>query len=93
MGPTFRTVKLRGQNLKCAVCGTEPTIKELIDYEQFCSATATDKVVMRKILEDQLCISVQVCNIEVRMALPVLIALSGLQEGTRQRRKARVVRC
>lgn len=60
MGPTFRVVKLRGQNPKCAVCGTEPTIKELIDYEQFCSATATDKVVMKKILEDQLCISVTV---------------------------------
>ena len=60
MGPTFRTVKLRGQNPKCAVCGTEPTITALIDYEQFCSSTATDKVVMKKILDDQLCISVQV---------------------------------
>jgi len=31
----FREVKLR-RNLSCPVCGDKPTIKELIDYEQFC---------------------------------------------------------
>jgi sulfur-carrier protein adenylyltransferase/sulfurtransferase len=32
---TFREVKFR-RNPKCPVCGDEPTIKELIDYEAFC---------------------------------------------------------
>ncbi|MCI0706294.1 MAG: molybdopterin-synthase adenylyltransferase MoeB [Ignavibacteriae bacterium] len=31
----FREVKLR-KNPDCPVCGTHPTIRELIDYEQFC---------------------------------------------------------
>jgi molybdopterin/thiamine biosynthesis adenylyltransferase/rhodanese-related sulfurtransferase len=31
----FRELKLR-KNPDCAICGTHPTIKELIDYEQFC---------------------------------------------------------
>lgn len=36
---TFQKVKLR-HNPACAICGDEPTIKELIDYEQFCSLAA-----------------------------------------------------
>ncbi len=31
----FRTVKLR-RNPECPLCGDEPTVTELIDYEQFC---------------------------------------------------------
>ena len=31
----FREFKLR-RDPKCPICGTNPTIKELIDYEQFC---------------------------------------------------------
>ena len=31
----FREVKLR-RNTACPVCGDEPTVKELIDYDQFC---------------------------------------------------------
>ena len=31
----FRQVKLR-TNVECPMCGENPTIKELIDYEQFC---------------------------------------------------------
>jgi len=31
----FRTLKLR-KNPECPACGTHPTIKKLIDYEQFC---------------------------------------------------------
>ena len=34
----FREVKLR-RNPSCPVCGDKPTIKELIDYEQFCGLT------------------------------------------------------
>ncbi|MEO8458294.1 MAG: ThiF family adenylyltransferase, partial [Chloroflexota bacterium] len=33
----FRTVKLR-RDPKCPLCGDEPTIKELIDYENFCGS-------------------------------------------------------
>jgi adenylyltransferase/sulfurtransferase len=31
----FRTVKIR-RNPECPLCGDNPTVKELIDYEQFC---------------------------------------------------------
>ena len=31
----FKELKLR-KNPKCSVCGTNPTVKELIDYEAFC---------------------------------------------------------
>ncbi|MER3502169.1 MAG: molybdenum cofactor biosynthesis protein MoeB [Candidatus Fervidibacterota bacterium] len=31
----FRVVKIR-RNLNCPVCGDNPTIRELIDYEEFC---------------------------------------------------------
>jgi len=31
----FRTVKIR-RNPQCPVCGDKPTIRELIDYEEFC---------------------------------------------------------
>jgi len=35
----FRELKLR-RDPKCPICGDNPTIKELIDYEQFCGITA-----------------------------------------------------
>ena len=31
----FRELKLR-KNPECPVCGTNPTVTKLIDYEQFC---------------------------------------------------------
>jgi sulfur-carrier protein adenylyltransferase/sulfurtransferase len=36
---TFRQLKLR-KDPKCPVCGDNPTIKELIDYEEFCGLRA-----------------------------------------------------
>ena len=36
---SFRTLKLR-KNPECPICGTHPTIKKLIDYEQFCGIPA-----------------------------------------------------
>eukprot|EP01135_Chromosphaera_perkinsii_P004872 Nk52_evm5s302 gene=Nk52_evmTU5s302 len=39
----FRHIKLRPRNKLCASCGDVPSITELIDYEQFCGASATDK--------------------------------------------------
>ncbi len=35
LGMNFRTLKLR-KNPDCPVCGTHPTVTELIDYDQFC---------------------------------------------------------
>jgi sulfur-carrier protein adenylyltransferase/sulfurtransferase len=35
----FRELKLR-RNVECPVCGDHPTIKELIDYQQFCGVPA-----------------------------------------------------
>jgi adenylyltransferase/sulfurtransferase len=39
---TFRTVKLRKRD-DCPVCGTNPTITELIDYEAFCAMPAAQR--------------------------------------------------
>ncbi|MBM2826033.1 MAG: putative Molybdopterin biosynthesis protein moeB (modular protein) [Dehalococcoidia bacterium] len=36
----FRAMKLR-KDPKCPVCGENPTIRELIDYEEFCGAPIT----------------------------------------------------
>ncbi len=43
---TFRCIKLRKKKLDCDICGIDPKIKTLIDYEQFCGSCANDKVNM-----------------------------------------------
>lgn len=48
MTTTFRNVKLRPRNKNCDACGDNPTIRTLIDYEQFCGANAHDKVFISK---------------------------------------------
>ena len=35
LGMSFRTLKLR-KNPECPVCGSNPTVTQLIDYDQFC---------------------------------------------------------
>lgn len=40
---SFRSIKLRGKKDDCEVCGSNPSITRLIDYEQFCGMAATDK--------------------------------------------------
>lgn len=52
LSSTFRTFKLRSRDKNCAVCGDSPTIKELIDYERFCNASANDKPVPLSLLTD-----------------------------------------
>ena len=42
---SFRKVRVRDRNPSCAVCGSEPSITALIDYEQFCGSKANDKVI------------------------------------------------
>jgi len=51
----FRELKLR-KNPDCPVCGEHPTIKELIDYEQFCGITtqAETKTTMEEITATEL---------------------------------------
>ncbi|MBI3966884.1 MAG: molybdopterin-synthase adenylyltransferase MoeB, partial [Chloroflexi bacterium] len=39
LGMEFRTVKLR-RDPKCPICGDNPTITELIDYDEFCGLPA-----------------------------------------------------
>ncbi|XP_064392027.1 adenylyltransferase and sulfurtransferase MOCS3-like [Halichondria panicea] len=50
---TFRTIKLRPQQPQCVVCGENPSIKELIDYELFCGSRADDKSCHVSILRDE----------------------------------------
>ncbi len=38
----FRELKLR-RDPECPICGEHPTIKELIDYEQFCGIRRSRK--------------------------------------------------
>jgi adenylyltransferase/sulfurtransferase len=39
----YRDIRLRPRRLDCAVCGQDPTIKKLVDYELFCGTKANDK--------------------------------------------------
>lgn len=41
----FTDVKLRNKKEDCDICGINPKIKDLIDYEQFCGSRAHDKVI------------------------------------------------
>ncbi|XP_032681865.1 adenylyltransferase and sulfurtransferase MOCS3 [Odontomachus brunneus] len=43
METKFINVRLRPRNANCVVCGEQPVIRELIDYEEFCGAKANDK--------------------------------------------------
>lgn len=38
-----RIIKLRGKKDDCKVCGKNPSVTELVDYELFCNAKANDK--------------------------------------------------
>ena len=40
----FLSIKLRPKQPNCCVCGDNPSINKLLDYELFCGASATDKV-------------------------------------------------
>lgn len=43
METKFINIRLRPKNVNCVVCGKQPIIRELIDYEEFCGAKANDK--------------------------------------------------
>ncbi|KAJ8290573.1 hypothetical protein GJAV_G00014750 [Gymnothorax javanicus] len=55
----FRSIRLRPRQAECAVCGENPTITALKDYEQFCGSSATDKCRRLCLLSKEQRISVQ----------------------------------
>jgi sulfur-carrier protein adenylyltransferase/sulfurtransferase len=52
MAMKFRELKL-AKDPECPVCGTNPTVKALIDYEEFCSVRGEEKVVAQTVPEIQ----------------------------------------
>ncbi|XP_035729758.1 adenylyltransferase and sulfurtransferase MOCS3-like [Vespa mandarinia] len=58
----FRNINLRTRNQECAICGKNPIIKELIDYEQFCGAKANDKNPNLNLLKNEDRITVETYN-------------------------------
>ena len=49
---SFRTLKLR-KNPDCPVCGTHPTVTELIDYDQFCGIPKPTETGPLEVARDQ----------------------------------------
>jgi len=52
LGMSFRTLKLR-KNPECPVCGPNPTVTELIDYDQFCGVAPPSKVGPLEVARDK----------------------------------------
>jgi adenylyltransferase/sulfurtransferase len=52
LGMNFRTLKLR-KNPDCPVCGTHPTVTELIDYDQFCGIEKPTEVGPLEVARDK----------------------------------------
>jgi sulfur-carrier protein adenylyltransferase/sulfurtransferase len=52
LGMSFRTLKLR-KNPECPVCGPNPTVTELIDYDQFCGIAPPSKVGPLEVAHDK----------------------------------------
>jgi len=59
LSTNFRTIRIRGRQQKCKVCGESPSIVKLIDYEQFCGSSATDKSKTQHILNENERITVE----------------------------------
>ena len=52
LGMSFRTLKLR-KNPECPVCGPNPTVTELIDYDQFCGIAPPSSVGPLEVARDK----------------------------------------
>lgn len=52
LGMSFRSLKLR-KNPECPVCGTNPTVTELIDYDQFCGIPKPNAVGPLEVAQNQ----------------------------------------
>ncbi|KAK6304293.1 hypothetical protein J4Q44_G00248790 [Coregonus suidteri] len=55
----FRSIRLRPKQASCAVCGENPTVTHLVDYEKFCGSAATDKCRRLNLLSKDQRVSVQ----------------------------------
>ncbi|XP_077405096.1 adenylyltransferase and sulfurtransferase MOCS3 [Vanacampus margaritifer] len=55
----FRSIRLRPKLSGCVVCGKEPSVTQLVDYEAFCGSAATDKCRRLNILSRDQRITVQ----------------------------------
>lgn len=55
----FRSIKLRPKQAGCAVCGENPSVTQLVDYEAFCGSAATDKCCKLNLLSTDQRITVQ----------------------------------
>ncbi|XP_008275081.1 adenylyltransferase and sulfurtransferase MOCS3 [Stegastes partitus] len=55
----FRSIKLRPKQPGCAVCGENPSVTQLVDYEAFCGSAATDKCLKLNLLSKDQRITVQ----------------------------------
>ncbi|KAG7465758.1 hypothetical protein MATL_G00156950 [Megalops atlanticus] len=55
----FRLIRLRPRQAGCSVCGENPTVTSLQDYEKFCGSAATDKCRRLCLLSKEQRISIQ----------------------------------
>lgn len=76
---SFRRVTLRERSPRCALCGSKPTIKKLIDYEAFCSSKANDKDPNLKLIRPEQRVSPTDYNSD-RQFLHLLIDVRSKQE-------------
>ncbi|XP_041928601.1 adenylyltransferase and sulfurtransferase MOCS3 [Alosa sapidissima] len=58
-GSRFRSIRLRPKQAGCAVCGENPTVTQLQNYETFCGSAATDKCRRLNLLSKEQRITVQ----------------------------------
>jgi adenylyltransferase/sulfurtransferase len=70
---SFRTIKLRPRQLQCAVCGDNPSITALIDYELFCGSRADDKDQSVQLLAPEHRVSCQEYSDVVRRGQPHIL--------------------
>ncbi|KAI8987117.1 hypothetical protein BDB01DRAFT_719634 [Pilobolus umbonatus] len=71
--PMFRTMKLRHKKKDCAVCGENPTIRELVDYVQFCGSGADDKTVSENLLKPDERVHVEQYSTLVNKGVPHIL--------------------
>uniref|UniRef100_A0A8C6VXT7 Adenylyltransferase and sulfurtransferase MOCS3 n=1 Tax=Nothobranchius furzeri TaxID=105023 RepID=A0A8C6VXT7_NOTFU len=69
----FRSIRLRPKQADCAVCGDNPSVTRLVDYEAFCGSAATDKCRKLNLLSKGQRISVQEYKSIVDTSVPHLL--------------------
>ncbi|XP_054653213.1 adenylyltransferase and sulfurtransferase MOCS3 isoform X2 [Dunckerocampus dactyliophorus] len=69
----FRSIRLRPKKSSCAVCGEQPSVTQLVDYEALCGSAATDKCRRLKLLSRDQRITVQDYKAIVDNAEPHLL--------------------